>query len=821
MNKTTVFCAVIVLAISAAAPCQEDTGELIKLITEGASTDAERAEKLITAASDLESETAVKKALYSRAYDYGITSAAGYDFALQALDKLADIEGTDPADIAEKRLVILRKRYANAPPARRAKAGMAFVEGLVAAGDRKFDARRFTEAAGIYREAIRISTALGLAGLHDELNSKIKQCGAMKEVEKKAQDLEKKLRADPADAETRKQLVMIHVVEYDDPAAAAKLLTEDLDLMLQTCVKLAAADPASLQKDDCMELARWYAGLAEKAAGDRGKINTMVRAKNYYERAMKAEDVKSLDKLKIKIALKKLKKELDELGYVPDDRLPPKKWLDLFEYTDFDSPYMVGKIVRENAAVSMAPLHRSAPALPVPVMPTAGYRIQFKVRWTGDYPGMYLSLPVGTDCQTGFGISYRECGFNLRGSDWGAKANPANKRLPDRLESGKIYLVELEVMRTGDKIAMAAALNRRKLLQWRGSVSTHMQGTSPRNRTLTFHGNRYGTTVIGDAGIMITEGEGVIPDPKDILAIETKQAEPITNTEEPIRKEIPARGPWHPVGLVEEKEYYTVRAKGGWEYSAAKGAECGPSGTRAGKYYLQARIGDGTPFKIGEEKQFQATASGLLQLGMGGESGAAFADNNEELRVYYQWDRDRRPRPLTAAKTMRVPVGREWTDFGFVDAGKQYRISTDDERAWRVNGEKMTANGEAGRFYLQARIDGGDPFRVGTDKLFTAKTGGLLELGMSHWDEKSIASGAPPVTVEPWEGPAIPDGETDTPKKDGETKTPEKKEDGTSWLEELTGKKESDEPEKAADSDEKKPATKPDEPDDDFPLPFK
>lgn len=812
MNMKQLICAFLVLVFATVAPCQDETGELIKLITEGASTDAERAEKLITAADELESETAVKKALYTRAYDYGITSAAGYDFALQALDKLADIEGSDPADIAGKRLVILRKRYANAPAARRAKAGKALVEGLVSTGDRQFDARRFTAAAKVYREAIRISTALGLTDLHEESNKKIKQCRSMQEVEKQARDLEKKLQADPADAETRKKLVMIHVVEYDDSAAAAKLLTEDLDLMLQTCVKLAAADPASLQKDDCMELARWYAGLAEKAAGNRGKINTMVRARNYYERAMKAEDIKSLDKLKIKIALKKLKKELDALGYVPDDRLPPKKWLDLFAYADFKSPSMFGKIKREGTAVSLGPLHRSAPVLPVPVMPTAGYRIQFKVRWTGDYPGMYLNLPVGEDCQTGFGLGSESCGFRLRGGGWEADANPANKRLPKELEPGKIYLVELEVMRTDDTIALAAALNRRKLLQWRGSVSTHMGGTAPRDRHIRIYGTRYGTMVIGDAGIMITAGEGVIPDPKDILAIETKRAEPIVNTEEPIRKEIPARGQWHPVGLVEEKEYYTIRAKGGWEYSAAKGAECGPSGTRAGKYYLQARIGDGTPFKIGAEKQFQAPVGGLLQLGMGGESGAEFADNDGEVRVYYQWDRNRRPRPLTAAKTMRVPVGREWTDFGFVDAGKQYRISTDTEKAWRVNGEKMTANGEAGRFYLQARIDGGEPFKVGTDKLFTAKAGGLLELGMSHWDEKSIASGAPAVTVEPWEGPAIPDSDTDTPKKDG---------DGKSWLEELTGKKESDDPDTPADPDKKKPATKPATPDDDFPLPFR
>ncbi|MDP6545583.1 MAG: hypothetical protein QGH60_16495 [Phycisphaerae bacterium] len=200
----------------------------------------------------------------------------------------------------------LRYRSAKGTSARKA-SGTPLVAALVALADAKASGGQAAEAVKLYREAIPIATILR-SGKAD-IAAKLKSAQARALLEKKLMVLRAALTDAPANAKARAKLIFFYLHELDDPAGAQKHLTEDTDEVLRTYIPLAAKPAEKIDPAVCQELGQWYHQQAPKAS-IAGKRVALTRAMKYYERYLANTKDTGIKKLKGKLALHKIKKEL-------------------------------------------------------------------------------------------------------------------------------------------------------------------------------------------------------------------------------------------------------------------------------------------------------------------------------------------------------------------------------------------------------------------------------------------------------------------------------------------------------------------------------
>jgi len=96
---------------------------------------------------------------------------------------------------------------------------------------------------------------------------------------------------------------------FDDPASAAKVLTDDLDEATRTYVPLAAKPRDQLTPEQCRELGRWYYTQFEHAP-PAGKPVVLRRARGYYERYLAETKDTDLRLTKARLALGEIARHL-------------------------------------------------------------------------------------------------------------------------------------------------------------------------------------------------------------------------------------------------------------------------------------------------------------------------------------------------------------------------------------------------------------------------------------------------------------------------------------------------------------------------------
>jgi hypothetical protein len=133
--------------------------------------------------------------------------------------------------------------------------------------------------------------------------------------------LRNRLRRSPDDHVIREKLVVACLTELDNPAEAARHLSNDLDEVYTTYVPLARKDVDKLSKALCHQLGQWYYELGSEASG-AGKRNAWLRARNYFRRYLSLQTEESLQRTKAKLILSRIERDLGdnpeaELGVDP------------------------------------------------------------------------------------------------------------------------------------------------------------------------------------------------------------------------------------------------------------------------------------------------------------------------------------------------------------------------------------------------------------------------------------------------------------------------------------------------------------------------
>ncbi|MBI5723979.1 MAG: LamG domain-containing protein [Planctomycetes bacterium] len=266
------------------------------------------ANKLLDAVKLAKDSPVLQGVFCDKAYDFAIKDRSGAELAITAMKTLMDVLPDRKAEARTKILKALEMLYQTAPAAEKSKAGETLLAEYVSLIDDRMSDGKSADAIDLCRKAQPLAAAIR-SDRAAELTAKLNLAVAIDKVDKDIAQLEASVKADPKNAANVKQLVILYVVNRNDPARAVGLIDSAGDEAIRIYVPLAVKPAADLAETACAELAEWYKSLSEKA-DSLGKPQTLARAAEYYRRFLELHTAQDVQSLKAKMSLETVEKEL-------------------------------------------------------------------------------------------------------------------------------------------------------------------------------------------------------------------------------------------------------------------------------------------------------------------------------------------------------------------------------------------------------------------------------------------------------------------------------------------------------------------------------
>jgi len=421
--------------------------------------DAEFAAKMLASARELDAQPKAKALLCEKACEFGLKDAAGWATAVEALALLRTCTEGREAEIDARLLEASEVRYKLSRGPERERAGLRLVAMLVEAGEKALAAGQGDRAVTSYARAVRVASAIRLPQARSIAMRRRLATEAARTV-KEAEDLEKARRAAPDNRALATRLLMLYLVERDDPAKAVELLrSAEASEAVRTYAPLAAKGPAAANEALSAELGDWYAALAAKARG-YGKYRMLRRSRAYYQRFLALHEKKDVTRLRVAMAMAKVVKALEPL-------MPPRIPVELLALTDVRRDAVTGQW-REGPDGLQATTDTCA-LLALRGPEAASYELTVRFTRTSGKDTVCVTIPVGR----------RRCCLVL--DSWNGKAsgleyidgkeateNPTTVRRKV-VVNGKQNTVRLAVRALPEGDAdIVVDLNGKRLVSWRG-----------------------------------------------------------------------------------------------------------------------------------------------------------------------------------------------------------------------------------------------------------------------------------------------------------------------------------------------------------------
>jgi ABC-type phosphate transport system substrate-binding protein len=260
--------------------------------TKGTADDLALARQILLSARRMKHNTKLLGAMCEAAFDLCLNVSGAETTAFEALSVLRSSAPRKKFDCALKRVALYEQAYA---------AGTAkvvaenLVEVLMTSAKIGTSSGRHAEAAELWRRAQKVAEDTKNPALNVVRERQI-AFAARAVSEREARTLDQRLRHnwearaiaeclgyDWKDPESRRKLLMLLLVELDEPAEAVKFLDAATDDTMKTNLPLAARPVAKLSEESALSLAEWYVGLANKA-GVGGEELMLARARSSYRR---------------------------------------------------------------------------------------------------------------------------------------------------------------------------------------------------------------------------------------------------------------------------------------------------------------------------------------------------------------------------------------------------------------------------------------------------------------------------------------------------------------------------------------------------------
>ncbi len=244
------------------------------------SDDEELVADMLESLSALKDRPALQAHICREAYELGIRSLRGCRTAYAAMRKLSQLDPNSREECSEKILDLFRKRRTLARGEERDIAAEDLLDALAYRAAIEGRSGDWDGAVQTLSEAVRTASA-ARSDRKDELLEQLKYARLARMTDRKIQQHIESLEDDPKDTESRLAIVNLLVVEMDRPDLAIPYLDASLGESWRTQVPLALKTPDKLDRPLQVQMARWYASLAEDASL-MGKAAVLKRSREYY-----------------------------------------------------------------------------------------------------------------------------------------------------------------------------------------------------------------------------------------------------------------------------------------------------------------------------------------------------------------------------------------------------------------------------------------------------------------------------------------------------------------------------------------------------------
>jgi tetratricopeptide (TPR) repeat protein len=431
--------------------------------TAGQEDDVKLAEGLLAAAREGSRDASMTAALCQAVYELAAAVPQGLDVAVEALELLGQRAPDRAADCAQKLVAIRRQQYAGATAAQRPAAAERLIDALGDIAEGLARQGKYAEAIGYLRQGRLVAGSVG-PDRQKQLQAEIGRLAALERVHGVIDGLKARLKSDPQDAQTRRRLIDLYLIELDDPAEAAGLLTPDVDEVLRTYVPLATKDTGALKPQACMELGHWYYSLRTKATTPLGRPAMLQRARGYLETYVQKADSGDLTVAKAKLTLERIEEELEALASAGTGG----RWLDVLKLVDTGKHAVRGRWLRQGSRIGIAAT--GADRIVIPVAPNGDYELKVQFARSKGDGDVNVVLPVG---RAGVVLTLSEhdtqaSGLNAVNGRFhrDEKASPAAA-----LSNRTVHNLHAKVTTKDDTARIRATLDGKKLLEWSGPLS--------------------------------------------------------------------------------------------------------------------------------------------------------------------------------------------------------------------------------------------------------------------------------------------------------------------------------------------------------------
>jgi hypothetical protein len=468
----TVLLALALLA-APAAPAESDPakdfdemyGEELKRVlgTREVQDDVDLAVQLLEAAKAPNAPPPMIALLCEKANELAMGAARDYEVAVQSLEVLAELLPAKKEDCLARIIALRQRQYDTTKGDAHNAAAELLVDALDKSAQAKADAEDFDGAAALYRHASAVApTPEG----KDAVKDKVAQLVFRQKTTKQLADLKAKAEANPPDKAARGELLRLYLVTLDNPAEAAKCLTDADDETMRKCLAEAATPLAETPGPACLELGDWYTGLSIGApASCRGAM--LMRAAAYYSRFIELYTVDDELKARATASLKKVEAALFA------------GWVDLLPLARIPLPPEKTQWERQGDAIIIRGMHSFNDNLAFPVTVEGAYRLRIEVLHNST--GMWVRFPVGVaQGEWWLGGKDNTCSLSVSGKE----------RARDEIlatETGRRYIAEISVTMRGDQVRVTVAVEGGRPMHWQAPVASLVPMRNLRPETPRFY----------------------------------------------------------------------------------------------------------------------------------------------------------------------------------------------------------------------------------------------------------------------------------------------------------------------------------------------
>lgn len=239
----------------------------------------------------------------------------GYNVAIEAMEILAAANPQRQAKAQETMADLLTRQLARARGEAQQEVGGKLIKLLLAMSEGQVEQSNFTEAATLSRRAFAAAVRIKSPSL-DAVKAQLDSVLHRQRVQKKIAINEERLLKDRTDSTTAEALVLLYVIDLEQPAKALPVLSAVKDAAMKQHVPLTAKPSSDLSANETLSLGEWYRSVGSKLS-EPAKSIAYHHAASRFQQYLNHPNASSLGKTKATAFAGDVKHHLEKTGYQP------------------------------------------------------------------------------------------------------------------------------------------------------------------------------------------------------------------------------------------------------------------------------------------------------------------------------------------------------------------------------------------------------------------------------------------------------------------------------------------------------------------------